>query len=94
MQKANAGNSTKNKRLSENKIKKQPIDSLIESERVETKELNEKVNKVDKSEEAASIIKEYEAINRTKKKNIICIAYHQGKLFRRFKEKEWFQHLR
>ena len=35
---------------------------LIEREREETKELNEKTNKVEKSEEASDIIKKYEYI--------------------------------
>ena len=35
---------------------------LIEREREETKELNEKTNKVKKSEEASDIIKKYEYI--------------------------------
>lgn len=61
---------------------------MIESERDETKELNEKANKVEKCEEAASIIKEYGDIIRTKK--MICISYLPGKVFRRFKEKEKF----
>ena len=42
MQKGDAGNSTKNKRLSKYNIKKQLINTLIESEGVEKKELNEK----------------------------------------------------
>lgn len=37
-------------------------DLLIEREREETKELNEKTNKVEKSEEASDIIKKYEYI--------------------------------
>ena len=35
---------------------------LIECEREETKELNEKTNKVEKSEEASDIIKKYKYI--------------------------------
>ena len=35
---------------------------LIEREREETKELNEKTNKVERSEEASDIIKKYEYI--------------------------------
>ena len=39
---------------------------------------------------AAKIIKHYEDIIKTKKKGIISIAYYQGKVFKRFKEKEKF----
>ena len=35
-------------------------------------------------------MKEYEEIIRTQKKIILCIAYNQGKVFRRSKEKEKF----
>ena len=41
-------------------------------------------------EEAAAVIKQYEDIIRTKKKNIIFIVYHQAKVLKRFKEKEKF----
>ena len=40
--------------------------------------------------DTAAIIKEYEEIIRTKKTNIIRIAYQQGKWFKRFKVKEKF----
>ena len=45
---------------------------------------------MEKCEESASIIKEYKDIIYTKKKNTICISYHQEKAFRRYKEKEKF----
>ena len=35
-------------------------------------------------------IKQYEYIIKTKKKRIISFAYYQGKVFKRFKEKEKF----
>ena len=34
------------------------------------------------------MIKQYEEILRTKRKGIISVAYHQGKVFSRFREKE------
>ena len=57
---------------------------------METEELNEKVDKVDKPEDAPNIIKDYEEILSTKRKGIISVAYHQGKVFNRFREKEKF----
>ena len=45
---------------------------------------------MDKSEDAANIIKEYEEILRTKRKNIITVEYHQGKVFSGYREKEEF----
>ena len=66
------------------------IDSIVYNDITETQELNEKADKVEKPEDAAAVIKQYEDILRTKKKNIISIAYHQGKVFKRFKDKEKF----
>ena len=63
--------------------------SLIDSEKVEATGLNEKADKVEKREDPAIIVKEYEK-NIRAKKNIIYLAYHQSKLFKRFKEKEKF----
>ena len=57
---------------------------------VETEELNNKVEKVQKPDDAAAVIKQYEDIIWTKKKGIISIAYHQGKVFKKFKNKEKF----
>ena len=50
------------------------VNSLIESGKVETDELNEKTDEVDKCEETAILIKQYKDIVSTKKKNIICTA--------------------
>ena len=44
-------------------------------------------------EDAADVIKEYEEIIRTKRKGIISIAYHQGKVISRFRETEKFMGL-
>ena len=55
-------------------------------------ELNKKTEEVQKPEEATvAVIKQSEEIIRTKKKGIITsIAYHQGKVFKTFKDKEKF----
>ena len=82
-------NTTKTTRLSKEEIKKQLIDSIINNDKFETEELNEKADKAEKPKDAAAIIKQYEGIISTKKKNI-SIAYHQGKVFERFKDKEKF----
>ena len=60
---------------------------------VETEELNEQAGIVDKSEDAADLIRKYEEILRTKRKGIISVAYHQGRVFSRFREKEKFVRL-
>ena len=66
------------------------IDSIFNNDIIESEELNEKVDKVKKPEDAATIIKQYEDIICTKKKKIISITYHQRKVFKRFKDKEKF----
>ena len=48
---------------------------------------------MDKPEDTSNIIKEHEEILRTKRKGIITVAYHQGKVFRRFRQKEKFPRL-
>ena len=45
---------------------------------------------MDKSEDAANIIEEYEEILRTKRKGIITVAYQEGEVFSRFRKKEKF----
>ena len=82
--------SKKTKRLSKTKIKKQLLDSVIINEVVESEELNKKAEEIQESEEAAEVIKQYKYIIKTKKKGIISFAYYQGKVFKRFKEKEKF----
>ena len=66
------------------------IDSIFNNDITETEVSNENADKVEKPEDAAAIIKQYEDIIRTRKKNIISIAYDQGKVFKRFKDKEKF----
>ena len=83
-------NTKKTRRLNKEEIKKQLIDSIVNNDIIETKELHEKADKVEKPQDAADVIKEYEDIIRTKKKSIISIAYHQGKFSKLFKSKEKF----
>ena len=80
-------NSKKTKRLNKDEIKKQLIDI---NNAMEIDNLNELAEKVERPEDAANIIKQYEEILRTKRIDIIFVAYYQGKLFELFKEKEKF----
>ena len=73
-----AADSKDSKRLSKNEIKKELLESIIINEVVESAELNKK------AEEMA------EVINISLKWRSISIAYYQGKVFKRFKEKEKF----
>ena len=85
--------SKKAKRLSKEEIKKQLLDSMIIDEVAEFENLNKEAEEVQDPEEAAEIIKRYEDVIKTKKKEIINVAYHQGQVFKRFKEKEKFAKL-
>ena len=85
-----ATDSKKTKQLSKNEIKKQLLESIIINEVVESEELNKEAEEMQEPKKAAKIIKQYEDIIKTKKKGIISIAYYQGKVFKRFKEKEKF----
>ena len=80
----------KTRKLTHDKIKKQLIELMVVDEVVESDELNKQAEEVQDPDEAAKVIQKYENIIRTKKKGIISIAYHQGKAFKRFKDKEKF----
>ena len=68
-------------------IKKQLLESITINNAVEIDEINKWADKVEKLKDAPNIIKDYEKILRTKKKGIIAVAFHQRKVFKRFKEK-------
>ena len=85
-----AADSKKTKRLSQQKIKKQLLESIIINEAVEPEELNREAEEVQEPKEVAMVIQKYEHIIKTKMKGIISTAYHQGKVFKKFKEKEKF----
>ena len=80
----------KAKRLSKEEIKKKLLDSMTIDEVVEFDDLNKEAEETQDPEKAAKIIKQYEDIIKTKKKGIINVAFHQGQIFKIFKEKEKF----
>ena len=83
----------KAKRLSKEEIKTKLLDSITIDEVLECEDLNKEAEEVQDSERAAEIIKRYEDIIKTKNKGIINVAYYQGQVFKRFKEKEKFAKL-
>ena len=83
----------KAKRLSKEEIKKKLLDSMTIDKVLKSEDLNKEAEEVQDPEKAAKIIKRYEDIIKTKKKGIINVAYHQGQVFKRFKEKEKFAKL-
>ena len=83
----------KAKRLSKEEIKTKLLDSITINEVLECEDLNKEAEEVQDLERAAKIIKRYEDIIKTKNRGIINVAYHQGQVFKRFKEKEKFTEL-
>ena len=83
----------KAKRLSKEEIKMKLLDSMTIDEVVELDDLNKEAEKIEDPEKAAEIIKRYEDIIKTKNKGIVNVAYYQGQVFKRFKEKEKFTKL-
>ena len=83
----------KARRLSKEEIKMKLLDSMTIYEIVEFDDLNKEAEKMQDLEKAGEIIKWYEDIIKTKNKGIINVAYHQGQVFKRFKEKEKFAKL-
>ena len=85
--------SKKAKRLSQEEIRKQLLDSMIIDENLEFDDLNKEPEEIQGPGKAAEIIRQYEDIINTKKKGIINVAFYQGQIFKRFKEKEKFAKL-
>ena len=69
------------------------MDSITINEVLESEDLNKEAEEVQDLKRAAEIIKQYEDIIKTKKKGIINVAYYQGQVFKKFKEKEKFTDL-
>ena len=83
----------KAKRLSKEEINTKLLDSMTIDEILEFNDLNKEAEETQDPEKAAKIIKRYEDIIKMKNKGIINVAYHQGQVFKRFKEKEKFTKL-
>ena len=66
---------------------------MIIDQNLKFDDLNKEAEEIQDPEKAAEIIKRYEDITKTKKKGIINVAFHQGQIFKRFKEKEKFSKL-
>ena len=88
-----AEDANKKKRLSLDEIKQKLVESIIVYDTVENDELKKKADKVEEREKVAEVIKECENIIKTNKKGIVCLAYYQRKVFKKFKDKEKFSTL-
>ena len=83
----------KTKRLSKEEMKKKLLDLMTIGEIVKFDDLNKEAEEVQDSEKAVIIIERDENIIKTKRKGIINVAYYQGQVFKRFKQKEKFSEL-
>ena len=81
------------KRISKEEIEKRLLDSMIIDENLEVDDLNKEAEEVQDPEKTVKIIKRYEDIIKTERKRILNVAYHQGQVFKIFKEKEKFAKL-
>ena len=62
------------------------MDSLVYNENIDRESLNEQTNIVEIYEEAMDIPKEYEAVIKTNKKDLILFKCQQDKVFWKFRE--------
>ena len=81
------------KHLSKEDLKKQLLDSIVIDEILKFDDLNKEAQETQDPEKAEEITKRYEDIIITKKKGIINVAYHQGKVFEKYKQKEKFANI-
>ena len=71
-------------------IKKELEDSIINSRKNENTDMQDKVNGCITNEDAIKVIQEFEQIIQNKKSDIVWLAYFQGQVFQKFREKEKF----
>ena len=72
-------------------IKKELEDSIANGKKNENTDIEQMAKNCTKSkEDAAKIIHEFEEIIRNKKSDRVWLAYHQDKIFRKFRLKERF----
>ena len=63
---------------------------IANGKRNENADMQKKVDGCTTNKDAAKVIQEFEDIIKNKKGNIIWLAYYEGKIFQKFKEKERF----
>ena len=72
-------------------IKKKLEDSIANGNKNENADIEQMAKNCTESEEdAAEVIHKFEEIIRKKKSGIVWLAYHQGKIFQKFRSKEQF----
>ena len=71
-------------------VKRELEESIAKGRRNENVDMQDKVYGCITNEDAAKAIQEFEQIIQNKKNDIIWLAYYQGQIFQKFREKEWF----
>ena len=88
-----AEDAKKKKRFGLDEIKQKLVESIIVNDAVENDDLKKKAKEVEQPQKAAEVIKECENIIKANKKGIVRFAYYQGKVCKKFKDKEKFSTL-
>ena len=71
-------------------IKKELDDSIINGIKNENADMQDKVNICSSCEDTINVIQDFEQIIQNKKSDIVWLAYYQGQIFQKFREKERF----
>ena len=71
-------------------IKKELEDSIINGRKNENADMQDKVNRCISNEDGMKVIQDFEQIIQNKKNDIVRLAYCQGQIFQKFREKERF----
>ena len=68
-------------------IKKELEDSIINGRKNENNDMQDKVNGCITNEDTTKVIQDFEQIIQNKKSDNIWLAYYQGQVFQKFREK-------
>ena len=63
---------------------------IVNGKKNENANMQERVNECITNEDAVKAVQEFEQIIQNKKSNIVWLAYYQGQIFQKFREKERF----
>ena len=78
-------------KTTKSEIKKELEDSIVNSKKNKNTDIEEMANNCTESEEdAVKVIHKFEEVIKNKKSDIVWLAYHQGKIFQKFRSKKRF----
>ena len=84
----NEATTKKKPHKTKDEIKKELDESLVNGETHDNTEIDETGTRIEKPEDAATVIREFEEIIKSKKKNMTCLAYQQRRTFCKFNGRE------